>query len=52
MRRRLRVTAVTGSTTEVGVSRTSMMRSALTSARGTIMNIIVAIITDMRICMM
>jgi hypothetical protein len=33
------------------VSRTSVIRSADTEARGIIIDIIVAIITDMRICM-
>ena len=36
--------------TRDSVSSTSSMRSAQTSARGTIMNMKVAIITDIRIC--
>ena len=46
------VTGTAGGTTVVSVSSTSSMRSAQTSARGTMMNINVAIITAMRICMM
>ena len=44
------MTGAVGGTTLDSVSRTSSMRSAQTSARGTIMNMKVAIITDMTIC--
>ena len=40
---------LTGAATPGSVSMTSMIRSALTSARGTSMNMNVAIITDVRI---
>ena len=45
------VSGEVGTVTEVSVERTSPMRSADTEARGIIIDIIVAIITDMRICM-
>ena len=45
-------TGAVGGTTVEDVSSTSRIRSAETSALGTIMNIITAIITAMRICMM
>jgi hypothetical protein len=45
------VTGWAGGWTEGTVSRTFMIRSADTAARGIIMDIIVAIITLMRICM-
>ncbi len=44
------MTGFFGGTTVESVSRTSMIRSAQTAARGTMMTIIVAIITLMRIC--
>ncbi|CAM5724718.1 hypothetical protein SFUMM280S_03498 [Streptomyces fumanus] len=44
------MTGATGGTTLLSVSSTSWMRSAHTSARGTIMNMKVAIITDITIC--
>ncbi|MNW56402.1 hypothetical protein D3C74_341140 [compost metagenome] len=47
-----RRTGVGDSTTVVSVSRTSPMRSAETAARGTIMKIMVDIITAMRMYMM
>ena len=43
---------VSGSQTDGSVSSTSWMRSAEAAARGTIANMNVAIMTDMRICMM
>ena len=43
-------TGAAGGTTLDSVSSTSSMRSAQTSARGTIMNMKVAIITDITIC--
>ncbi len=49
--RRSSVTGATGGTTLDSVPRTSSMRSAHTSARGTIMNMKVAIITAITICM-
>ena len=45
------MTGWVGGWTEGRVSRTFMIRSADTAARGIIMDIIVAIITLMRICM-
>ena len=43
-------TGSAGGTTDESVSSTSSMRSAQTAARGTIMNMKVAIMTDIRIC--
>ena len=45
------VTGSAGGTTLESVSSTSWIRSAHTSARGIIMNMKVAIMTDIRICM-
>ena len=42
--------ASSGGTTEYSVSSTSAIRSAQTEARGTIISMKVAIITDIRIC--
>ena len=39
-----------GGTTDESVSSTSLIRSAQTAARGTIISMNVAIITDIRIC--
>ena len=44
------VTGFTGGTTLESVSSTSWMRSAHTSARGTMTNMNVAIMTAIRIC--
>jgi hypothetical protein len=44
------VTGSAGGTTDDSVSRTSVMRSAQTAARGTIISMNIAIITDMTIC--
>lgn len=44
-------TGLAGATTDVGVSITAVIRSAETAARGTIIDIIVAIITAIRIWM-
>ena len=44
------MTGSAGWTTEVSVSSTSRIRSAQTAARGTIISMNVAIITDIRIC--
>ena len=48
--RRCGVTGLVGSTTELSVSSTSVIRSAQTAARGIITAMKVAIITDIRIC--
>ena len=45
------MTGSAGGTTDVSVSSTSPMRSAHTEARGTMISMKVAIITDIRICM-
>ena len=44
------VTGSAGGTTDDSVSSTSVMRSAQTAARGTIISMNIAIITDMTIC--
>ena len=43
-------TGSSGGVTDVRVSRTSVIRSPQTEARGTIISMNVAIITDIRIC--
>ena len=45
------MTGDSGGSTEDSVFSTSLIRSALTEARGTITAMNVAIITDIRICM-
>ena len=44
------VTGSAGGTTDDSVSRTSVIRSAHTAARGTIISMNIAIITDITIC--
>ena len=44
------VTGSAGGATDDSVSRTSMIRSALTAERGIIISMNVAIMTDIRIC--
>ena len=44
------MTGSVGGTTEESVSSTSVMRSAQTAARGTIISMNIAIITDITIC--
>ena len=45
------VTGSAGGTTDESVSSTSVIRSAHTEARGTIISMNIAIITDITICM-